>query len=76
MVHGSFDMHSVEMAFSSYERVNLISVETRIKMPDNMLREILGCLLLYNTVADKHILMSVFIFARGTKCSGDASFFF
>lgn len=40
-----------------------------------MLCAFLVCLLLYNIVADKHILISVFISARGTKCSGDASFF-
>lgn len=43
-------------------------------MQDNMLSDILVWLLLSNTAADKHILISVFIFARGTKCSGDASF--
>lgn len=31
-------------------------------------------LLLCNIVADKHIRISIFIFAKGTKCSGDASF--
>ncbi len=39
-----------------------------------MLSDIFVWLLLYNIVADKHILLSAFIFARGTKCSGDASF--
>lgn len=39
-----------------------------------MLSDILVWLLLYNIVADKHILLSVFIFARGTKCSGGSPF--
>lgn len=39
-----------------------------------MLSNVLVSLLLYNIVADIHILVSVFIFARETKCSGDASF--
>lgn len=43
-------------------------------MQDIMLSDILVWLLLHNIVADKHILISVLMFARGTKCSGDASF--
>lgn len=33
------------------------------------------CLLLYNVAVDKHVFISVFISARGKKCSWDASFF-
>lgn len=43
------------------------TVEIRINMLDNTLRDIVVWLLLYNIVADKHILLSVFYFRKRNK---------
>lgn len=72
-------MHSLKMAsnvtFVYKYDTEQTTMNIRIKAPHNMLSDILVWLLLCNAVADKHILITVFIFARGTKCSGDASLF-
>lgn len=43
------------------------TTEMRINMRDNMLSDILVWLLLYNIVADKHILLSCFYFCQRNK---------